>query len=192
LGTVSLGYYSISSTAAGVISVIATTISSIAFVQIAQNPNSIDTVVKSFQHSFIILLFLALFYASVLPFLIPLVYGNRFEPSVIPAILLLFAVVFQSQGQILEDSLRGDRQPITGVLIRAVTIVLMLAMASISVDHFGMNGVIVSIILSQLGYLMLISYSFRKHFNLESSIFPRQEHFRETFESLRKFILTIK
>jgi O-antigen/teichoic acid export membrane protein len=71
--------------------------------------------------------------ATMTPFAIPLVFGRRFQPSVLPAVILVFAGAVLGINQVLEEGLRGLGAPkavmwseVGGLIVTFVLLALLL------------------------------------------------------------------
>jgi O-antigen/teichoic acid export membrane protein len=172
LGTVSLGYYVVALTAAGVLNVVSQTIATISFTQVANSLEGVQKVIRIFRLTIIVYVGLGLVLAGLLPVLIPLVYGTVYGPSVMPAIILILAVFFQGQGYILEQSLRAAGRAFVGLEGRLGSIVAMVLLGYWWAEFYGLMGVVWAFVFAQLFFMGIIIWRFKKHFKPEQPLLP--------------------
>ncbi len=63
--------------------------------------------------------------ATLLPWLLPLVYGDDFRPAVAIALLLLPGLVIAGGGEIVNQALRGQGRPVAGAISRVLGLAVM-------------------------------------------------------------------
>lgn len=186
LGTISLGYYTVALTASGVISVLAQSIATISFTQIASNKNSVDKIVKVFRLTFVGYLLLGFLLALVLPYLIPMIYGKDFSHAIYPAIILILASFFQGQGYILEQSLRGAGKAFVGLEARLASIIIMLVFGYFFSISLGLIGVVFAFVIAQLLFLVIIANRYIKILKPNITLIPNKKDLLDLFNSISR------
>jgi O-antigen/teichoic acid export membrane protein len=63
--------------------------------------------------------------AVLLPWLLPLVYGADFQAAIFIALILLPGLVLAGIGDIINQALRGQGQPVAGVVSKLLGLVIM-------------------------------------------------------------------
>jgi len=87
--------------------------------------------------------------AIMLPFLIPLVYGAAFQPATAMAFILLPGLILAGLGEIVNQALRGQGQPLAGVLSKLVGLIVM-GIAGIYLSGFmGGRGIALGYVLGE-------------------------------------------
>jgi O-antigen/teichoic acid export membrane protein len=192
IGTVGLGYYTVAQSASNVLTVVSSSIATISFTQIATDKNNYLSIVRVFRIVAIVYVFFGLILGFLLPLLIPIAYGEEFKYSVIPAIILIIAAFFQGQGNILEQSLRGNGKAFVGLEARFVNVLVMLFLGYFSAKIYGLNGFVISFVLSQLIFLKIMIYRFKRNFQVEVGFFPKKNDFIFIFDYLYNFLKRFK
>ena len=192
IGTIGLGYYTVAQSASNVLTVISSSIATISFTQIAADKNNSLSIVRVFRIVAIVYVFFGFILGFLLPLLIPIAYGDEFKYSVIPAIILIIAAFFQGQGNILEQSLRGNGKAFVGLEARFVNLLVMLFLGYFSAKIYGLNGVVISFVISQFLFLIIMIYRFKKNFQVEVGFFPKKNDFIFIFDYLSNFLKRVK
>lgn len=79
--------------------------------------------------------------AVFLPWLLPLVYGIDFKAATPTALILLPAIVITGLGDIVNQSLRGQGQPIAGVVAKVAGVIVMGLLGFYLAGHWGGIGI---------------------------------------------------
>jgi O-antigen/teichoic acid export membrane protein len=106
---------------------------------------------------------LALLFVPFLPYLIPLVYGNKFNNATPVALILLLGIVCSGLSNIIEQSLLGHGKPLYGITAKAAGIIAILVAGSVGAHFWGLVGIGVGFTLSQIVVFfvyMVISLNF--------------------------------
>ena len=104
-----------------------------------------------------------LFLALTIPWIIPLLLGRRFEPSVVPALLMLPGIVSWSIGRSLAPFIAyqiGKPWYNTGVSVGAFVVNLVACV--ILIPKLGVNGAAVATTISYMCMLILMTIVFKK------------------------------
>ena len=105
----------------------------------------------------------ALLLAFISPFLLPLLFGVEFNGAVLPAIILLVAIVLLGFNYVLSDGLRGIGRPgitsLAELLGTAITIVGLFML----LPRIGIYGAALTSILSYLSVSAVLSLAFRQY-----------------------------
>jgi O-antigen/teichoic acid export membrane protein len=87
--------------------------------------------------------------ATMTPFAIPLIFGSRFQPSVMPAVVLVFAGAVFGVNQILEEGLRGLGSPKAVMWSEVGGLMVTFALLGLLLGPMGIMGAAIA---SLLGY----------------------------------------
>jgi O-antigen/teichoic acid export membrane protein len=79
--------------------------------------------------------------AAFLPWLLPLVYGDDFRPATLIALLLLPGLVLAGLGDIVNQALRGQGQPISGVISKVLGLTVMGITGVVLAKNWGGRGI---------------------------------------------------
>jgi len=79
--------------------------------------------------------------AVLLPWLLPLVYGDDFRPAVAIALLLLPGLVMAGLGEIVNQALRGQGRPIAGVISKLLGLGVMGITGAVLAKNLGGGGI---------------------------------------------------
>jgi len=79
--------------------------------------------------------------ALALPWLVPLVYGNDFRPATAMALLLLPGLVLAGLGDIINQALRGQGQPVAGVVSKILGLIVMGVVGAVLSHFFAGRGI---------------------------------------------------
>ncbi len=101
---------------------------------------------------------IALLFIPLLPFLIPLVYGNKFNNAAPVALILLFGIVCAGLSNIIEQSLLGHGKPLFGIAAKTAGIITILLAGGIGAHFWGLTGIAIGFTLSQ--FIVLIVFLF--------------------------------
>jgi O-antigen/teichoic acid export membrane protein len=77
---------------------------------------------------------------ATIPFLLPLVYGQDFAPSIVPAMILTVATVFVAVGQTWAGSFRGIGRPSVPAMAELVSLILTVAALALLLPSLGIVG----------------------------------------------------
>lgn len=185
LGVTSLGLYSVAFSSAGAIGTISAAIATVGFTKVAQDRKNVEHVVESFRMNTIVFLMIAVFYGLCLFILIPIVYGEEFVAAIWPAIILILAVFFQGQGNILEQALRGDGKPFKGVIARIISLVLMAMLGYLLSKSYGLIGICWAFVVAQFVFMIFLIRMFKINFDVENYLIP-------DLNDMRKLQSTVK
>lgn len=101
--------------------------------------------------------------AALLPWLLPLVYGDDFRPAVAIAFLLLPGLVVAGLGDIVNQALRGQGRPVAGVISKVFGLVVMGVTGAIFAENWGGGGIACGYLAGELvavGGLLLVAGRF--------------------------------
>ena len=79
--------------------------------------------------------------AALLPWLLPLVYGDDFRPAVATALLLLPGLVMAGFGEIINQALRGQGRPVAGVISKVLGLAVMGIAGGVLARNWGGGGI---------------------------------------------------
>ncbi len=81
------------------------------------------------------------FLGALFPWLVPLVYGGDFRPATVVAYILLPGMVLAGLGEIVNQALRGQGQPLAVVVPRVFGLVVMGCIGAVLAENWGGQGI---------------------------------------------------
>ena len=103
----------------------------------------------------------ALILALACPFVLPLLFGAKFKPAVLPAIILLFGTVLLGCNYVISDGLRGLGRPLWPSIAEAIGVVVTLAGLMLFLRQFGIVGAAVVSVAAYMSVLFVLSLGLR-------------------------------
>lgn len=164
LGPASLGLFVVAFTASAAHLNVSKSLNLIIFSRSAalHGEHALQDAARFFRLMGIVNFALSLLMVAGMPVLIWLVYGSKFSESVIPAMMLLVAQYFLSQGGILDEALRGQGRPYVGLGGLLVGIAAFAALGWFLAKPFGLLGVAFASIGGQFVYWLWMMIVFRR------------------------------
>ncbi len=86
----------------------------------------------------------------LLPWLLPLVYGKAFLPATAIAYLLLPGLILAGLGEIINQALRGQGQPVAGVISKVFGLVAMGVVGVVLAKYWGGRGIACGYLVGEL------------------------------------------
>ncbi|MCB2218440.1 lipopolysaccharide biosynthesis protein [Desulfofustis glycolicus] len=100
--------------------------------------------------------------ALLLPWLLPLVYGSEFQPAVVLSYILLPGMILAGLSEILTQALRGQGQPIAGILSKIFGLMVMGLSGFFMAKLWGARGIACGYFIGEVFvFLGLMFVSFR-------------------------------
>lgn len=90
--------------------------------------------------SFLLMLILVSFTALVAPFLVPIVYGNEFEDSVLPLLIILPGIVLSTSTQLFATLIVSCQKNILNIIATSVGLCVTLVLDLFLIPEFGIIG----------------------------------------------------
>jgi O-antigen/teichoic acid export membrane protein len=167
LGPTSLGLFVVAFTASAAHLNVSKSVNLIIFSRSAfqARENALRDAARFFRIMGIMNFALSLLMVSGMPFLITLIYGNSFSESTIPAIMLLVAQYFLSQGGILDEALRGQGKPYVGLVGLLAGVAAFGMLGYFLASPFGLVGVAFASIAGQFVYAIWMMLAFSRFSN---------------------------
>jgi O-antigen/teichoic acid export membrane protein len=164
LGPVALGLYVVAFTASGVHLNVTRSLNLIVFARgAALNPeHALPDAARFFRLMGLLNLTLSLGMVLGMPLLIGLVYGRGFSNSVVPAMLLVAAQFFLSQGAILDEALRARSKPLAGLVGMVLGMAVFATAGVLLAREHGLLGVAGASIAGQFAYWTWMVMTFRR------------------------------
>ena len=148
---VELGCYAVAVAWAGITLPISSAIANTTFAHVAgaaADSEGHATAARAFRYG----LFANLIAAGALcigtPLLLPLLFGDRYTPSVVPGIILVLASVFSGMNYIVSDSLRGMNRPLEPAIAEGVGLLMTGLGLAILLPVWGILGAALASLLS--------------------------------------------
>jgi O-antigen/teichoic acid export membrane protein len=98
--------------------------------------------------------------AALLPWLLPMVYGDGFRPATIIGLVLLPGLIMAGLGEIINQALRGQGQPVAGVISKILGLVVMGIAGVLLAKLWGGMGIACGYLVGELvafGGLMIVA-----------------------------------
>jgi O-antigen/teichoic acid export membrane protein len=155
-----VGYFVVAMVVSGAHSILGSAIGRMLFAKLcASNEDARIWLGAVFRQSLVLYVLLAMMLAVLLPYLVPIVYGDEFRYSGILAIGLVVSTSINALESLLEEALRakGHARPILRAQIAGSASLCLLAV--LFVPGGGLNGMVWACILSAIVQLIVISRS---------------------------------
>lgn len=192
LGTKDLGFYTVGLSASAVVGSITTSAGMVSFTMAAQanHGEGFGRLAKTFRIAVLLWIFLGGLLAIVMPFVLPLVYGNDFMGAVAPARLLIIGAAFAGLANMLEQAVRGQGKAYIGLEGRLAGLVIILLLAIPLARFFEIIGVCWAFIVGQFICLTIIIWRTNRHYNISSLSFyvPKSNDIYYLYKRLVLFI----
>lgn len=159
LSSYDLGLYTIAYSAAALINVISSTFSIQLFSDVARGDTK--QLFSYIRINLITMFLISLCMCALLPFMIPLVFGKEFEPSVLIAVLLLPVCILQGQSSVIERSILAKGFPFVGVQAKAITICLF-ACCAFLFKILGISSLITLALLLMFVQSIYLAYMYNR------------------------------
>jgi len=160
-----IGYFSIALQLYDAIVIIPSAIGLLLFPQLIKSSGSQrhSNMIKVLKQVALVMFILCLGAFFSIPFLIPLVFGDSFHPSIIIAQLLLPAAFFIGLMGVVSQYLASIGYPIGQVIIWLIAFIIWVILSSLFVPQSGAKGTaIVLTIVNFLTFLLLFILSYKK------------------------------
>jgi O-antigen/teichoic acid export membrane protein len=102
---------------------------------------AIEDFTRLFRHAVVVSTVLSVVIAALLPFAVPMLFGNDFGAAVLPAMLLVLGNLFGSLASLADDALRAQATPMPGLQGRLLGSGVFLGLAFILYAELGIIGV---------------------------------------------------
>jgi O-antigen/teichoic acid export membrane protein len=183
LGEPQLGLYAVALTAASAMSSLSQAAAQVTFGMSARSNDAtvFRRVGRVFRFTAWIWMLGGLVLAALMPILLPLIFGQAFEPAVWPAIVLIGAAALAGQAGVLEDAMRGQGRAFVGLEARVAGMTLFLAVGWWAARQWGIIGAAAAYVLGQSIVLAVMIMAARLHFREIGlwTLIPRIEDLRE-------------
>lgn len=138
-----IGWYVAAFAAAGTINVLN---SALGVVQLASSAQALPRcgfplLATVLRRAAILSVFASVILAVALPWLVPLVYGQDFNPATEIAYLLLPGLILAGLGEIVNQALRGQGQPVAGVISKIFGLIVMGLAGFFLAKFWGARGI---------------------------------------------------
>lgn len=154
LGPVSLGLYAVAFTAASVHLAVTNSLNLVVFSRAAALDKSLafKDAARVFRTMGLVNFAMGLGMVVAQPIFIPLIFGKTFNGAIVPAMLLVAAQFFQSEGSVLYGALWGQGRPFIGLTAALLSIVVFAGSGYWLSEKLGLVGVAIASICSQACY----------------------------------------
>lgn len=103
-----------------------------------------------------------------IPFLLPLVYGREYTPSVIPAIILTVATVFVAVGQTWAGSFRGIGRPLVPAKAELMSLALTVVALALLLQPLGIVGAALASLLAYSASALFLYMNLQREWAFKS------------------------
>ena len=136
--------------------------------QIQDRADQIGLLARGVRHATLLLvaLSLPLPLALLMPWVVPLLFGQAFNDAVVPALVLVAAYVLVALKSIIIQSLRGLGEGGRGLIAAAISVVIVLVAAWPLGKHMGLVGVGIAVAMANLGSLGYLAYDLSRRFQV--------------------------
>jgi len=134
--------------------------------QIQERAGQIGLLARGVRHATLLLVALSLPLALLMPWVVPLLFGQAFNDAVVPALVLVAAYVLVALKSIIIQSLRGFGEGGRGLIAAAISVVIVLVAAWPLGKHMGLVGVGLAVAMANLGSLGYLAYDLSRRFQV--------------------------
>ncbi|MGG3309616.1 oligosaccharide flippase family protein [Paenibacillus lautus] len=121
-----------------------------------------NRVTEIFRKSIILIGTSSIGLALVLPFLLPFVYGNEFEAAILPALVLLPNLLFNSLSNVLRNALNGAGMTFINTKSELIILVFTIISLYVFLDRWALLGAAIVTLLTSILRLAIFYYEYRK------------------------------
>jgi len=122
-----------------------------------------DTVARALSAAFFLLSAAAVLTALLIPWLIPVLFGDSFKPAVLPAVILAFGLVPMAGRHVIHAATRGLGDPTPSMLSEAIALAVFLLAALAVGQSLGLVGIGLGLLIANvLSVIYLASYLRRR------------------------------
>jgi len=192
LGPVALGLYVVAFTASAAHLNVSRSLNLVAFSRAATllENHALHDAARFFRLMGVMNSLLGLGMVAAMPALIWLIYGQAFSGSVVPAMLLVTAQFFLSQGGILDEALRARARPMIGLGGMLVGMTVFAGVGCTLARPFGLLGVAMASISGQVAYCVWMIVAFRRA-GKGLRLVPSRSDFAELTRIFRDTMLSV-
>lgn len=152
LEPVYLGFYAVAKSASSIVSGLVSSLEIMSFSQAVQlnRKTGFYPLATMVRRGVFLSFFLSLCLAPVIYYFVPVLYGVEFIKASTLAIILIVGCVFSGGSSIIDQAFCGHGKPLFGVISRFTSVVVFVVLAIKFSVEYGVHGIAVSYILSQL------------------------------------------
>ncbi len=190
LGTVSVGWYSVAVNFAEILWYVPTSLGTILFPHVAnsgeQDANTITS--RLSRQTFLLMTLASLGVAIISPWLIPLLFGPKFGPSIAALLILLPGVLIFSMAKILGNNFSGRGRVGTNGAVSALALALNITLNIILIPRMGIRGAALSSTISYSTATFILIYLFAKQAKIKWTrvVFPDKSDIKNLFFAVKK------
>ena len=162
-----MGLYVVALSASSVIRSITTSMGLVSFTITAQaaRAEGFERVGSIFRKAVVMKFLGGSVLVFAVPFLLPLVYGDRFGDAVRPAIVLIVGSAFAGLALLLDQCMRGQGKPFAGLASRIAAIITMVAVGFPASRAWGTIGVAAAFVAAQFVCLCMLTLQVLFYYN---------------------------
>lgn len=161
-----IGFYSVALSMALMQISVATTLVQVSFPKIARQSSpqeAAEAIARQFRISQPLILGMAVATLALTPLLVWFLFGRSYLPAIVPALILAMAYAIWGLNQVLDNGIRGMGSFKPGVVANGLGIIIILIFGIILTYLYGIIGMAVAMLLSQMWVLILLVYSLVVH-----------------------------
>ncbi|MCL6444887.1 MAG: oligosaccharide flippase family protein [Alicyclobacillus sp.] len=187
-----LGYYSTAQSVSSVVNVIPQAMGTTLFPRLSAAAD--EEVHETFLHAWRGVMLLTLFFGGVLalccPWVIPLVFGSRFDQAIVPAVLLILASFLGGQANVLRIVLNSRGFALVSSTSEISALTATLACALLLTPRFGAVGAAASTVVGAGVRIVVLATSYwNKICPLEmQNLLPSRDDVREAIDSALRLL----
>jgi O-antigen/teichoic acid export membrane protein len=187
MGPAPLGLFVVAFTAASAHLTVTKSLNLVIFSRAAAlpKPHALNDAAQVFRIIGLVNFVLGLGMVIVQPIFIPLIFGKAFTGAIAPAMLLVAAQFFQSQGSVLQEALRGQARPFIGL----VGVLLGMGIFAVAgywlAGELGLVGVAIASICGQASYCIFMMIAL-KHLEPGAHLFIKREDGQRALAMIRE------
>jgi O-antigen/teichoic acid export membrane protein len=192
-----MGLYVVALSASSVINIIGSSMGLVSFTITAQESDAegFSRVGSIFRKALITKFVFGGILAGAMPFLLPLVYSSRFDEAVVPAVILIFGTAFAGLSMLLDQCMRGQGKPFSGLIGRIAAIIIMVAIGFPATKIYGLGaiGMAGAFLAAQFMYLCVIIFQVLRHYDNAafSGFIPKKDDILAIVKIFKKYFSSV-
>lgn len=173
----SLGFFSTARSAIGPLSSISKALQKVSFPKLTGTETIVihDRTMSLWRKSLLLNIITAIPFACSLPFLIPIIFGREYIPSIIPAVVLIVYSLVDGQTMLIANAINGMGKTLINTTTEVVSIIFTIIGLLLTLTYWGVLGACIVAVLNSLLKFSIYLFQYNKsvHNITINELFPR-------------------
>lgn len=146
-----IGLYLVAFSAASTINILSNALGIIQFSFSARSDYcyGFDQLATAIRRCFIFSIFAVLGFCLLVPWVLPIIYGNSYSDSSLIALILLPGLIFLGLNSILNEAMRAQGKPLAGYKAKLIAVLIYFLVVMFFSNSMGVKSVAIGLILSE-------------------------------------------